>query len=202
MDAKLRNYVIIGGAVAAAAIIIGVVALAGVFDSNKMSTPKITEKPQTTLDSQNDIVTSQEPQLDLSNENANVQTGLQPYRINTSCELLYAMSASVYPNNERLQSLSIIGVVSKYPDDFKPWLATFADANKTRAFIQEGFSPEFLDIFANKVMQEYTINPELKPLVLMALDPKSQSTDVNKIFEADKCIDYFVSRKGTQTTQP
>ena len=84
MDAKLRNYVIIGGAVAAAAIIIGVVAFTGVFDSNKMSTPKITEKPQ---------------------------TGLQPYRINTSCELLYAMSASVYPDNERLQSLSITGVV-------------------------------------------------------------------------------------------
>lgn len=202
MDAKLRKYAIIGGAVAAVAIIIGVVAFTGVFDSNKMSTPKITEKQQPTLDSQNDVVTLQDPQLGPSNEKTDVQTGSQPYRINTSCELLYAMSASVYPNNERLQSLSITGVVSKYPDDFKPWLDKFSDVNKTRAFIREGFSPEFLDVFANKVMQEYTINPELKSLVLLALDPKSNSTDVNKIFSDDKCLDYFTSRQGTQTTQP
>lgn len=202
MDAKLKKYVIIGGAVAAAAIIIGVIAFTGVFDSNKMNTPKITEKPQTTLDSPNDVVTLQDPQLGSPNEETGVQTGLQPYRINTSCELLYAMSASVYPNNEKLQSLSITSVVSKYPDDFKPWLDTFADVNKTRAFIREGFSPEFLDVFTNKVMQEYVINPELKSLVLLALDPKSQSADVNKIFEEDKCLDYFASREGTQTTQP
>ncbi|MEX0656529.1 MAG: hypothetical protein WD154_03155 [Nitrosopumilaceae archaeon] len=44
MDSKLRTYVIIGGAVAAAAIIIGVVALTGAFDMGKT---KMTEQQTT-----------------------------------------------------------------------------------------------------------------------------------------------------------
>ena len=38
MNSKLKTYAIIGGVIAAAAIIIGVVAITGVFD-NKMGTP-------------------------------------------------------------------------------------------------------------------------------------------------------------------
>ncbi|MEX0656530.1 MAG: hypothetical protein WD154_03160 [Nitrosopumilaceae archaeon] len=131
-----------------------------------------------------------------------MQTNLQLYRINKSCELLYAMSASEYPNGEKLHSLSITGVVSKYQADFTPWLETFADNGTLRTFIEQGFSPEFLDVFSEAVMVEYSINPELKPLVLMALDPKTQTVDVNKIFEEDSCLEYYVSRKGPQNTQP
>lgn len=174
LNSKLRTYVIIGGAIAAAAIIIGVVAITGAFD-NKMGAPTQTTDQQTTSNS-------------------------QLYRLNTSCEMLYAMSASEYPNGEKLHSLSITGVVSKYQEDFGPWLETFADDEKLRAFIEQGFSPEFLDIFAEKVILEYSINPELKPLVLMALDPKTQTVDVNKIFEEDNCLEYYASRKGPQNT--
>ena len=174
MNSKLKTYVIIGGAIAAAAILIGVVTITGAFD-NKMGAPtQITDQ----------------------------QTNSQLYRLNTSCEMLYAMSASEYPNGEKLHSLSITSVVSKYQADFGPWLETFADDQKLRAFIEQGFSPEFLDIFAEKVILEYSINPELKPLVLMSLDPKIQTVDVNKIFEEDNCMEYYVSRKGPQNTQP
>ena len=172
MNSKLKTYAIIGGAVAAAAIIIGVVVITGTFD-NKMGA-----------------------------EMTDVQTNSQLYRLNTSCEMLYAMSASEYPNGEKLHSLSITSVVSKYQADFGPWLETFADDEKLRAFIEQGFSPEFLDIFTEKVILEYSINPELKPLVLMALDPKTQTVDVNKIFEEDNCLEYYALRKGPQNTQP
>jgi len=194
MDSKLRTYVIIGGAIAAAAIIIGVVAITGAFD-NKMG------MPQTISDSET-VTFKEEQPLGPTTKMNDVQTNSQLYRLNTSCEMLYAMSASEYPNGERLHSLSITGVVSKYQEDFRPWLETFADDEKLRAFINQGFSPEFLDIFAEKIILEYSINPELKPLVLMALDPKTQTVDVNKIFEEDNCTEYYVSRQGTQTTQP
>lgn len=198
MDSKLRTYAIIGGAIAAAAIIIGVVAITGAFD-NKMGAPTQVTDQQTT---NSETITFKEEQPLGPTEMNNVQTNSQLYRLNTSCEMLYAMSASEYPNGEKLHSLSITGVVSKYQEDFGPWLETFADDEKLRAFINQGFSPEFLDIFAEKIILEYSINPELKPLVLMALDPTTQTVDVNKIFEEDNCTEYYVSRQGTQTTQP
>jgi len=135
-------------------------------------------------------------------EITDLQANSHPYRLNTSCEMLYAMSASEYPNGEKLHSLSITGVVSKYQEDFKPWLETFADDQKLRAFIDQGFSPEFLDVFAEKVILEYSINPELKPLVLMALDPKTTTIAVNKIFEEDNCVEYYASKQVPQTTPP
>lgn len=198
LNSKLRTYAIIGGAIAAAAIIIGVVAITGTFD-NKMGAPTHVTDQQTT---NSETVTFKEEQPLGPTEMNNVQTNSQLYRLNTSCEMLYAMSASEYPNGEKLHSLSITGVVSKYQEDFGPWLETFADDEKLRAFINQGFSPEFLDIFAEKIILEYSINPELKPLVLMALDPTTQTVDVNKIFEEDNCTEYYVSRQGTQTTQP
>jgi hypothetical protein len=202
MNSKLKTYVIIGGAVAAAAIIIGVVAITGTFD-NKMGTPTQITDQQATSNSQEETVTFKEQQpLGPTAEMNDVQTNSQLYRLNTSCEMLYAMSASEYPNGETLHSLSITSVVSKYQADFGPWLETFADDEKLRAFIEQGFSPEFLDIFTEEVILEYSINPELKPLVLMALDPKTQTVDVNKIFEEDNCLEYYALRKGPQNTQP
>ena len=199
MNSKLKTYAIIGGAVAAAAIIIGVVTITGTFD-NKMGTSTQMTDSQTASNSE--IVTFKEEQpVGPPAEMTDMQNS-QLYRLNTSCEMLYAMSASEYPNGEKLHSLSITNVVSKYQADFGPWLETFADEQKLRTFIEQGFSPEFLDIFADKIVLEYSINPELKPLVLMAVDPKTQTVDVNKIFEEDNCLEYYASRKGPQTTQP
>jgi len=198
MNSKLKTYAIIGGAIVAATIIIGVVAITGVFD-NKMGTPAQMTDSQTASNSE--IVTFKEQPVGPPAEMTDMQNS-QLYRLNTSCEMLYAMSSSEYPNGEKLHSLSITGVVSKYQEDFGPWLETFADEQKLRAFIEQGFSPEFLDIFADKIVLEYSINPELKPLVLMAVDPKTQTVDVNKIFEEDNCLEYYASRKGPQTTQP
>jgi len=197
MNSKLKTYAIIGGAIAAAAIII-VVAITGVFD-NKMNTPAQITDQQTASNSE--IVTFKEQPVGPPAEMTDMQNS-QLYRLNTSCEMLYAMSSSEYPNGEKLHSLSITNVVSKYQADFGPWLETFADDEKLRAFIEQGFSPEFLNIFADKIVLEYSINPELKPLVLMAVDPKTQTVDVNKIFEEDNCLEYYASRKGPQTTQP
>ena len=197
MNSKLKTYAIIGG-VAAAAIIIGVVAITGAFD-NKMSVPTQITDQQTTSNSE--IVTFKEEQpVGPPAEMTDMQNS-QLYRLNTSCEMLYAMSASEYPNGEKLHSLSITNVVSKYQADFGPWLETFADDEKLRAFIEQGFSPEFLDIFTEKIILEYSINPELKPLVLMAVDPKTQTIDMNKIFEEDNCLEYYAS-KAPQTPQP
>ena len=198
MNSKLKTYAIIGGAIVAATIIIGVVAITGVFD-NKMGTPTQMTDSQTASNSE--IVTFKEQPVGPPAEMTDMQNS-QLYRLNTSCEMLYAMSASEYPNGEKLHSLSITDVVSQYQADFGPWLETFADDQKLRAFIEQGFSPEFLDIFADKIVLEYSINPELKPLVLMAVDPKTQTVDVNKIFEEDNCLEYYASRKGPQTTQP
>ena len=198
MNSKLKTYAIIGGAITAAAIIIGVVAITGAFD-NKMGAPTQITDQQTTSNSE--IVTFKEEQpVGPPAEMTDMQNS-QPFRLNTSCEMLYAMSSSEYPNGEKLHSLSITNVVSKYQKDFGPWLETFADDEKLRAFIEQGFSPEFLDIFAEKVILEYSINPELRSLALLALDPKTATVDVNKIFEEDNCMEYYAS-KAPQTPQP
>jgi len=199
MDSKLRTYVIIGGAVAAAAIII--IAITGAFD-NKMGAPTQITDQQTTSNSQETVTFKEEQPLGPPTEITNTQTSSQLYRINTSCELLYAMTVSEYPNGERLHNLTLTGIVSKYRTDFEPWRGIFFDEEKIRAFIDQGFSPEFLDAFANAVMLEYSINPEQKSTMLLALDPKNSTMSLNKIFEEDNCMEYFVSRKGLQNTQP
>ncbi|MEK6965712.1 MAG: hypothetical protein AABX58_05835, partial [Thermoproteota archaeon] len=147
-------------------------------------------------------VTFKEQPLGPPAEMTDVQTNSQLYRINTSCELLYAMTVSEYPNGEGLHNLTLTGIVSKYRTDFEPWRGIFYDEEKIRAFIDQGFSPEFLDAFANAVMLEYSINPEQKPSVLLALDPKNSTMYVNKIFEKDNCTEYYALRKGPQNTQP
>src|SRR5574341_23907 len=165
INSKLKTYAIIGG-VAAAAIIIGVVAITGAF-ANKMGAPTQITDQQTTSNSE--IVTFKEEQpVGPPTEMTDMQNS-QPFRLNTSCEMLYAMSSSEYPNGETLHSLSITNVVSKYQADFGPCL----------------------EIFADKIILEYSINPELKPLVLMAVDPKTTTVDVNKIFEEDNCMEYY-----------
>jgi len=196
MNSKSKTYVIIGGAVAAAAIIIGVLALTGSFDMGKS---KMTEQ---TVPEEEMVTLKEEQPLGPTPEITDLQANSHPYRLNTSCELRYAMSASEYPNGEKLHSLSITSVVTKYQQDFGPWLETFADDQKLRAFIDQGFSPEFLDLFSEAVISEYSINPELKPLVLIALDPKTTTIDVNKIFEEDNCVEYYASKQVPQTTPP
>lgn len=125
-------------------------------------------------------------------------TQLQKYRINESCELLYAMTVGEYPNGERLQSLSITGVVAKYQNDFEPWLDTFMDEEKMKAFVTGGFSPEFLNVFSLAVMKEYSINPELQPIVYAALDPNGGDAKINDLFNEDGCSEYFAQRQGSQ----
>jgi hypothetical protein len=196
MDSKLRTYVIIGGAVAAAAIIIGVVALSGGFD---MSKTKMTE--QQTIPEET-VTFKEEQPLGPSTDMNDVKTDSQLYKINTDCELLYAMTLSEYPNGERLHNLTLSGVVSKYQDEFEPWRAIFFHEDKIREFIDQGFTPEFLYAFANAIMLEYSINPELRPVVLLAVDPKTQPDIMNKIFADENCQKYFAVRTGIQNTQP
>lgn len=159
---------------------------------------KLEEMPE---DISNQDVTSPDVSQNLvppiTNQDQQIQT--QQYRINESCELLYAMTVGEYPNGERLQSLSITGVVSKYQNDFQPWLEIFMDEEKMRDFVSQGFSPEFLNVFSLAVMQEYSINPEMQPIVYAALDPNSGDAAINELFNEDNCGEYFVARQGNQT---
>jgi hypothetical protein len=185
------KYIAIGGAAAAVAVIVGVLSMTGVFvdaDDTSIQDELTEPMPQE--------ISPQEKTPVGPQTSENQQPQLQEFRINESCELLYAMTVGEYPNGERLQSLSITGIVAKYQNDFQPWLEIFMDEEKTREFVTQGFSPEFLQLFSLAVMQEYAINPELQPLVYAALDPNSGDAQINTLFNEDGCTEYFTLRQG------
>ena len=180
MADKINKYLIIGGGVGAA-VIIGIVFGLYSFDVTKPAEAPVEELPQ--------IISNYESD-DMLSKNSE-------YRINEQCEILFAMTASVYPNNEPLQPLSLLELVEKYPENFAQWSNEFQNENTTRAFLDAGLSPEFLSSFTDVVMIEYSINPELKPTALLAFLPDPSTGDrLMELYEDYECEAYYNERQN------
>ena len=181
MADKINKYLIIGGGVGAAVIIGVVFGLYSLDVAKPAETPIVEDLPQ--------IISNYQ-----SNDTLSVTS---EYRINEQCEILFAMTASVYPNNEPLQPLSLLELVEKYPENFAQWSTEFQNENTTRAFLESGLSPEFLSSFTDVVMIEYSINPELKPTALLAFLPDPSTGDrLMELYENYDCEAYYNERQN------
>ncbi|RDJ30951.1 MAG: hypothetical protein DWQ18_04930 [Crenarchaeota archaeon] len=180
MADKINKYLIIGGGVGAA-VIIGIVFGLYSFDATQPAETPVEDLPQ--------IISNYESD-DLLKTNSE-------YRINEQCEILYAMTASVYPNDEPLQPLSLLELVDKYPENFAKWSNEFQNENTTQAFLEAGLSPEFLSSFTDVVMIEYSINPELKPTALLAFLPDPSTGErLMELYEDYECEAYYNERQN------
>lgn len=117
------------------------------------------------------------------------------YRINTECEMIYGFVAGVYPDGGDLTTLKIDYLISKYPEDFAPWAGIFANNQTKEAFLKQPFPNEFKEVLVASVMREFSINPSLKPIVMLITDPEGDSK-LQDAFDKYDCQDYFNSRSN------
>jgi len=180
LDSKKTKQLYVIAAIAAA-VIISVIAYVSLNTSNTSEPTSITPKP---IDS---IPVNPEPNTH--------STLSSDYKINTQCELLYAMTNGVYPDDTSLERLNVVSLAQKYPNEYAPWKDIISDSSKLKAFADSGFSPEFYTTFSNSVLKEYSINPVLQDTVIIALKPGG-SSEIKTIYDNENCESYFLDRQN------
>ncbi|MGI0041083.1 MAG: hypothetical protein ACRD94_03865 [Nitrosopumilaceae archaeon] len=165
-----KKYFPIIVGVAAAIIIIAVVANSSLIknESSDMSNQKIIEN------------------IDISKAPAS-----QTYKINTQCEMLFAITTSMYPNGEAVPRFNTTSLLEKYPDEFKEWKEILADPEKRKVFAQN-VPDEFNQVLIPVLMKESSINPDLKSTAMLITDPQANSK-LKQIYDENSCQEFFSS---------
>jgi hypothetical protein len=156
--------------VAAAIIVIVVVANSSLIknESSDMSSQKIIES------------------IDISEPPAS-----QIYKINTQCEMLFAITTSRYPNGEAIPRFNTTSLLEEYPDEFKEWKEILADPEKRKVFAQN-VPDEFNQVLIPVLMKESSINPDLKPTAMLITDPQA-NLKLKQIYDENICQEFFSS---------
>ena len=115
----------------------------------------------------------------------------QTYKINTQCEMLFAITTSKYPNGEAIPRFSTTSLLEKYPNEFKEWKEILADPEKRKVFAQN-VPDEFNQALIPVLMKESSINPDLKPTAMLITDPQANSK-LKQIYNENNCQEFFSS---------
>lgn len=138
---------------------------------------------------------------DSSSQSQNVQDRTpkdvepQAYRITTDCELVYALSYGVYPNDEKLPEFKIMDLIAKYPQEFAPWREIMEDPTQRDDFFSKPLPSDFGEVLVVAMMIETSISPSLKETAMIIVDPLGK-LKMTEEFEEHSCQPYFDSRKS------
>lgn len=119
----------------------------------------------------------------------------QAYRINTQCEMLFAITKGQYPNGEVMPRIQISYLLEKYPDEFKPWKETLEDPEKRKAFAQN-VPDEFNQVLVPAMMKESSINPDLESTAMLITDPMGKPK-IKQLYDENGCQAFFDERQGS-----
>ncbi|HSF28548.1 MAG TPA: hypothetical protein VLA53_05975 [Nitrosopumilaceae archaeon] len=115
----------------------------------------------------------------------------QIYKINTQCEMLFAITTSTYPNGEAIPRFNTTSLFEKYPDEFKEWKEILADPEKRKVFAQD-VPDEFNQVLIPVLMKESSINPDLKSTAMLITDPQA-NLKLKQIYDENNCQEFFSS---------
>ncbi|MGQ0638067.1 MAG: hypothetical protein ACT4N1_01715 [Nitrososphaerota archaeon] len=119
----------------------------------------------------------------------------QAYRINTQCEMVFAMVKGQYPNGEEMPRVQISYLLEKYPDEFKQWKEILEDPQKRTEFVKD-VPDEFNQALIPIMMKESLINPDLESTAMLLTDPMRQSK-LNQIYDENSCQEFFDKRQNS-----
>lgn len=119
----------------------------------------------------------------------------QAYRINTQCEILFAITKGQYPNGEVMPRIQISYLLEKYPDEFKPWKDILEDPEKRKAFAQN-VPDEFNQVLVPAMMKESSINPDLESTAMLITDPMGKPK-IKQLYDENGCQAFFDERQGS-----
>lgn len=119
----------------------------------------------------------------------------QAYRINTQCEMLFAMTKGQYPNGEEMPRIEVSYLLEKYPDEFKPWKEILEDPEKRKEFAQN-VPDEFNQALVPVIMKESSINPDLESTARLIIDPMGQPK-IKQLYDENDCQAFFDEKQGS-----
>jgi len=119
----------------------------------------------------------------------------QTYRINTQCEMVFAMVEGRYPDGDAMPRIEISHLLEKYPDEFKPWREILEDPEKRTEFVKD-VPDEFNQALIPIMMKESSMNPDLESTAMLLLDPMRQSK-LKQIYDENSCQGFFDERQNS-----
>jgi TRAP-type uncharacterized transport system fused permease subunit len=128
-------------------------------------------------------------QQDVDSTSTIIGQEAQAYRINTQCEMVYAMVTGRYPGGEVMPRIEITYLLEKYPDEFKPWKEILEDPQKRTEFVKD-VPEEFNQALIPIMLKESSINPDLESTGMLLLDPLIQSK-LKQIYDENNCQEFF-----------
>lgn len=147
------------------------------------------------------INTNQNKTIDNENisiePNQNITEIATTYKINTQCEIVYALARGKYPDGKNITPFDITYILNKYPDEFKEWKEILQDPEKKKIFATQGNVTKFNQLLIPILMKEYQINPNLTSTAMLMADPEP---DLQKVYDENKCKEYFFKHdNGTKS---
>lgn len=179
MIKKPLGIVIGGGSAAAVLLTVVVLGQMGFYDNAEILP-----------ESQETLTLPSEQQIPVSPEE---QPTLQTYRIDTECELIYGLATGQYPNGERLPRIQLDELVKEYPEEFAPWQEILENNETRKQFLNQPMTKEFGNVLIDALMEESSIEPSLKPIASLALDPQGQAK-LQQAYQQYNCKPYFDQR--------
>jgi len=168
----------IGAGIAAAAIIVILT----------LSQGTALDLPATPEQSTQELIVPQESTPDIQGPIEN-----NAYRINTECELIYSLAYGVYPDDQKIPGVEINTLIEKYPDEFAEWEQILEDPDQRTEFFNQPLGEEFGNVLVTAMMKEISINPELKDIAILIVQPNGRA-QLAEDFEVYSCQQYFDTR--------
>ncbi|MBI5147073.1 MAG: hypothetical protein HZA84_07645 [Thaumarchaeota archaeon] len=112
------------------------------------------------------------------------------YKINTECELIYAIAYGQYPDGEKLPDVKIDVLLANYPEEFKPWEEILQNQDNRIEFFKKPLSDEFRNVLTPALMKEASISPELEQIARIVSDGQGKEK-LQQSFQEFECQKYF-----------
>lgn len=116
------------------------------------------------------------------------------YKINTECELVYAIAYGQYPDGEALYDVKVEVLLDKYPKEFEPWKEELQNIENRTAFFAKPLPDEFRNVLTPALMKEAVISPHLEQVARIISDEKGEEK-LQQAYQEFGCQKYFEQRR-------
>lgn len=125
----------------------------------------------------------------------------QTYRINTQCEMLFAMVKGQYPDGEAMPKLEMSTLLEKYPDEFSEWKDILSNNETRKEFVNSGNATKFNRALIPVMMKESSINPDLMSTAMLLADPQI-NLKLKQVYNENNCKEFFDSHNSLSNSAP
>jgi len=116
------------------------------------------------------------------------------YKINTECELIYAIAYGQYPDGEALYDVKVEVLLANYPEEFEPWKEELQSIENRTAFFAKPLPDEFRNVLTPALMKEAGISPHLEQTARIISDEKGKEK-LQQAYQEFGCQKYFEERQ-------